>query len=307
MKIYEFIKYFLSPIKKKIVKRKNKFKRERLKKNGKQISRNDLINFYNQIGIEKGDTLFVHSSLRNLGYVSNGAEEIISSLVKFIDCKESGTLMMPSFPNQVFGYDYLKENKFFDVKNTPSKMGIITEIFRQKYDCFRSYHPTHPVIAYGKKAKFITSNHNIDITPFTKNSPFYKITQEQGKILLMGVKYNALTSLHLLEDAVEDFIFKVYSEETFNVEITDEQKFHMQTKAHNPKFSLLRRCNELEYLFEETGSLKTAYLGDCKCYLIDASKMYHAMLKAYQENFVTMYTPFGIPKEKKIDELFNEE
>jgi aminoglycoside 3-N-acetyltransferase len=295
----------LSPIKKKIIRRKNKIKRERLKKNGKQISRNDLINFYNQIGIEKGDTLFVHSSLRNLGYILNGAEEIISSLVEFIDCKESGTLMMPSFPNQVFGYDYLKENKFFDVNKTPSKMGVITEFFRQKFDCFRSYHPTHPVIAFGKKAKFYTSNHHKDITPFSKNSPFYKITQNQGKILLLGVKYDTLTSFHLLEDAVEDFIFKIYADEIFNIEILDNKPIYMKTKAHNPKFSLLRRCNDLEYLFEESGSVRTAFLGDCKCYLIDASKMYDAMIKAYHENFVTMYTPFGISKNQKIDELFN--
>lgn len=81
---------------------------------------------------------------------------------------------MPSFPNQVFRDDYLKENQFFDVNKTPSKIDVITDVFRQKYDCFMSFHPARPVIAFGKKAKFYTSNHHIDITPFSKNYPFFK-------------------------------------------------------------------------------------------------------------------------------------
>ena len=282
---------------KKFIKKKlNQINRNKIKLKGRGVDRKSLKSFYDEIGIEKGDSLLVHSSLKKLGYVFDGPKTIVESLLDQIGYSDEGTLLMPSFPNQTFGYEYLKNNNVFDVKNTPSRMGVITEYFRTNYNCSRSYHPTHSIISIGKNAKYFTKDHHKDITPFTKKSPFYKLTKKKGKILLFGVKFDSLTSLHLLEDAVVDFKFDIYKDEIFKIDIIGDTKFKMKTKAHNPKFSTLRRCNDLEDLFDKNDVFKSSFLGNCKCYLIDALKMYEVMIEAYKENFTTMYTPYGISK-----------
>ena len=47
-----------------------------------------------QIGIQKGDVLLVHSSLKSLGRVAGGADTVINALIDTIG--PEGTLVMPA-------------------------------------------------------------------------------------------------------------------------------------------------------------------------------------------------------------------
>jgi hypothetical protein len=42
--------------------------------------------------------------------------------------------------------------------------------------------------------------------------------------------------------------------------------------------------------------MKECKIGDAACLLIDAEGMFQVMLKAFRENGVTMYTPYGTSK-----------
>ena len=57
-------------------------------------TKKDLIRIFRKIGIDKGMNLIVHSSLSSLGYVVNGANDVIDALLETIG--KDGTLMMPS-------------------------------------------------------------------------------------------------------------------------------------------------------------------------------------------------------------------
>ena len=53
---------------------------------------------------------------------------------------------------------------------------------------------------------------------------------------------NAGTSLHVLEDSVDNFKFPVYAEKTYHVEVVNNgEKKTVSTKAHNPEQSKKRQ------------------------------------------------------------------
>ncbi len=273
--------------------KRNKFLAQQ-KLTGKSINKNQLIEQFKAIGIKQGDTLLVHSSLSKIGYLDEGPKTLVDALLEVVG--EKGNLLMPTSPNNVFQLNYIQNTPFFDVLNSPSKTGAITEYFRTIPGCKRSLHPTEPVSAFGPLADDITKGHFNQLTPYNKNSPFYKVSQLNGKILYIGVTLNnAGTSLHLLEDAVENFKFPVYHQKIFEIDVIDEKgvKHKVKTKVHNPKQSKKRQCDELLPMFREKGVCKDVKIGQANTLLFDAKKMYDVMLEQYYKNGITMYTPKG--------------
>lgn len=47
-----------------------------------------------EVGLEKGDAVMVHTSLKRMGYVCGGAQTVIEALMEVVG--ENGTIMMPT-------------------------------------------------------------------------------------------------------------------------------------------------------------------------------------------------------------------
>lgn len=58
------------------------------------ILKQDLLEGLQSIGIEKGQSIMVHTSLSSFGYVCGGAQVIIEALLEGVG--EEGTIMMPT-------------------------------------------------------------------------------------------------------------------------------------------------------------------------------------------------------------------
>ena len=263
------------------------------KQNGKVISKEILIQDLKKIGLKKNDSVLVHSSLSKIGFVEGGPKAIVDALWEVLG--PEGTLLFPTFPAAGRNKTHLEDTPLFDIRNTPSQMGSVTEYFRKMEGCKRSFHPTDTVCAIGPLAEFYTDSHFGQLTPYNENSPFRKLCSKNGKILMLGTTLNgACTNLHTLEDAV-DFKFPVYDEKIFDVKMIDaEGKVSMmKTKVHNPDYSAKRNCDALKPMFENEGVLINGVVGEAKTMLIDANKMLEVMIKNYKEKGVTMYTPFG--------------
>lgn len=276
----------------KINKQKRRLKeRSLLLKNNNIVTEQIIIDSLSNVGITHNDTIMLHSSLSKIGFVEDGATTIINAFTKQL--ASSGTLMMPAFPAIGFNYDYLITNPVFDVNHTPSKMGIISETFRNKEGVLRSLHSTDSVCVFGKHADYLTQNHFNQLTPYNSNSPFYKLCQLKGKIILIGVDLSSLTNLHTLEDAITDFKYPVYHQTLFTCSVIDKDgvKKTMQTKVHNPLYSKKRRCNDLLPHFEKAEFVTHFKIGLANCILIDAYQMHEWMVSNYYSKGITMYTP----------------
>jgi aminoglycoside 3-N-acetyltransferase len=173
-------------------------------------SKRDLIKDLQNIGIKKGMNLMVHSSLSKIGWVIGGTQTVISALIESVG--DEGTIVMPAatpyclHPNS---WDDLKIPKdwipkieehlpVFDVNNTPTSMGAISETFRNWSKTLRSDHPISSICARGKLAREVTENHNLEISE-GKDTPYEKIYVLGFSILLLGVGFNRCTMLHFAE------------------------------------------------------------------------------------------------------------
>jgi aminoglycoside 3-N-acetyltransferase len=275
-------------------------KKKRTRKNiekdlqtGNVLRCDDLENQFSAIGIHRGDSVLVHCAFSKIGPVAGGPETFIQALKNTVGAE--GNILMPSSPNNSFQLKYIQKIQSFDVQNEPSKMGWLSETFRKSEHVFRSAHPAEPVCAWGKNAKWLTENHEMDGTAYGKNSPFHKLTEINGKILYIGVTLdNAGTSLHILEDAVQDFPFPVYRPESYKISIVNKgETYDILTKVHNPEQSKKRKCDELLPLFEAENVATKVKIGQAPTWLFHAKPMLEVMLNKFQEKKITMYTPQG--------------
>lgn len=263
------------------------------KQRGDVLTKDNLLENFRSIGIEEGDSILVHSSLSRIGFLKEGPKSFVDALIAAVG--EKGNILMPTSPNAVFQLDYIRNTTNFDVLNTPSNTGKITEYFRKIEGCKRSLHPTEPVSAFGPKADYFLSEHFGELTPYNEKSPFHKISEIGGKILYVGVSLSmAGTNLHTLEDAV-DFKFPVYYPEIFKFDVIDENGVihNIKTKVHDPEWSKKRMCDDLIPMFIKEGVLKKVKVGQAESLLVDAKGFLSVMIEQYQNNGITMYTPKG--------------
>lgn len=278
-------------------KRKKQKTRELLevqKRNKQGLTLEQVVEDLKAIGLQAGDTVLVHSSLSKMGYVEGGPKNVIQALLNTIG--ESGHLLFPTSPAAASTKDHLESGAIFDVLNTPSKMGAISETFRKMEGVKRSVHPTEAVAAFGPDAEWFTSGHFGQLTPYNDQSPFYRVAERKGKILMIGTTLdNSGTNLHTLEDAVEQFKYPVYDAKTYEVEVIDADgvRHKVKTKVHSKAMADRRKCDELLPLFEREKVVSYGNIGAAKCLFLDANRMLEVMINYYNEQGITMYTPNG--------------
>jgi aminoglycoside 3-N-acetyltransferase len=86
----------------------------------------------------------------------------------------------------------------FDVKNTMSAMGVITEIFRANPGVLRSLNPAHPVLAFGPDAPWLIADHDKTLYSCGPGSPFEKMLQLNAKALFFDVPLQRMTFFYYL-------------------------------------------------------------------------------------------------------------
>lgn len=153
---------------------------------------NSLVADFKTLGIKSGMDLLIHSSLRRVGPVMGGAETIIDALLAVLG--PEGTLMMSTVSGNV------NENQpVFDVRYTPSTVGILSNVFLKRNGVIRSLHPVHSIAALGPRAKFFTDGHLECNTPWSPGSPYGKLMRNKGFILFLGTNFTCNTCIHALE------------------------------------------------------------------------------------------------------------
>ena len=259
------------------------------------VDRIQIIEDLRALGLWAGDTVLVHSSLSSLGYVEGGADTVVDALLAVI--APGGTLAMPSFPLKGSMLDYVQSRVVFDVRTTPSRMGKITGIFRQREGVLRSLHPTHSIAALGPDAKRLTEGHARCPTPFGPGSPFVRLIELGGKILCLGVEIAYITSYHALEDLTPDFPEPVYVEGSFSCPVVgyDGKPITVVTRAHNPAVAARRierrpeKLREVKELLREESVLSEGRVGKANAFLLDAGKMNEVLDMFLREKGGTIY------------------
>lgn len=167
------------------------------------------------LGISRGMTLLVHSSLSSLGWVCGGPVAVVLALEKALG--PEGTLALPTHSSDLSEpsrwrhppvpepwWEVIRqEMPVYDVDMTPTRgMGAIAECFRRQKGTLRSSHPSISFAARGPLAKTLTENIGLDF-PTGKGSFLERLYEVDGYVLLLGTGFDCVTSLHLAEVRAE--------------------------------------------------------------------------------------------------------
>lgn len=220
-------------------------------------------------GIVETDTLLVHANFEPTSGFQGTPLDLVNALVDLVG--EKGNLLMVSIPFRGSAYDYLEQDKVFNVKKTMSMMGLVTEMFRRRPGTLRSVHPTHAVLAVGKDAEELVAGHEDCLQPCGRGTPYDKFRKLHGKILFFDVGFGAITFFHHVEDLLQDRVpFDIYDERRFTVRAVDADgnERTIETVTFNP--SLKRAAEKLEAVMAREGKIRKGRVGNSRWLLVSA-------------------------------------
>jgi aminoglycoside 3-N-acetyltransferase len=242
------------------------------------ISKENIITGLKSLGLQNGDAALVHSSLSSFGIVTGGIDTVIDALLETVGAE--GTIMIPALT----GSEKLSADNppVFDVRTSACWTGKIPETFRKRKEAIRSLHPTHSVSAIGAKAKFFTDDHDKCVTPCGLNSPYHKLAQTSGYVLLLGVDLECCTLLHTAEElAGVDY---VNQKDFVLASVTDYAGNERKLKLKIHKYGDERNFANLERMLVEKNILKKGKIGNAEIRLIKAGPLLNLTIELLKKN-----------------------
>ncbi len=170
------------------------------------MNRNDIANALCDMGLAKGATVMLHSSMLSLGQVEGGPDAVVDAFLDAVG--PQGTLMVP-----VFG-----------------ALGILTEIVKKRPDAVVSPCSKGTVAAIGANAQKLCSGHGLGKTVHGDSSPYTQLAELDGMICLLGVDQDRNTTLH----AVEALLELPYLSDTTGIYTTPEGETREKTWQYYP-------------------------------------------------------------------------
>lgn len=244
-----------------------------------------LIATLRSMGLHSGDVLMVHSSwLPNNGFIGRPAD-MINALKAVVG--PLGVLTMPSltYQNQSSS-EFLVESKPMDVRRSPSRMGLLSEVFRRSQDVVRSLSPTHPILAWGDRAEGFVAGHEQVEKPFGMHTPFSRLLEWKGKILTIDAPFSTITFCHYLEDRIADNLpFDLYESEPVTGVVVDYEgcQIEVPTRVLSKTANMLRRDAWLETEMMRRGILCHRKIGNTRLMLLDTIAMVEVVEEMYTE------------------------
>lgn len=163
---------------------------------GRILYPDDVATALAQSGVQGGDTIFVHSDVAAFGKPKTRTpnllfEGLLDALRAAVT--EAGTVIMPTFT-----YGFCKGEPF-DLENSPSTVGVLTEYFRNQGGVVRTAHPIFSVAIWGRhKDRFL----NVGADSFGPDSIFAHLHRHHAKTVVLGSPFGrSCTFVHYVEQA----------------------------------------------------------------------------------------------------------
>ena len=113
-----------------------------------------LIEDLQKVGLCPGDTVYVHTSLKRIGWIEGGANALIDAFVKVLGVH--GTLAVPTHTLSFVDLGVPP----YDPAQTPTYLGALPNAVRSHPSAHRSGHASHSSAAIGEHAAYLTENHD---------------------------------------------------------------------------------------------------------------------------------------------------
>lgn len=172
------------------------------------LSKADMADDLARLGIVSGDTVMVHAAVSRIGALINGPDTFIDALLMSVG--PEGTIM--AYTDWDARYEDLLDNDGavpdewrdkiagFDPRRSRAVRdnGIFPEFLRTTPGALRSANPGASIAAIGAQAGWLASGHALDYG-YGEMSPFAKLGDLGGKVLMTGAPLDTMTLIHHAE------------------------------------------------------------------------------------------------------------
>jgi aminoglycoside 3-N-acetyltransferase len=245
------------------------------------INRNELLAGFKRTGLQAGDTVLVHSAFKSFGGVEGGPQTVIDVLLEILT--PEGTLIMPTF-----NFDFNKGQPW-DVRTTPSQMGVLTELVRTDPRAKRVFHPFYSFAIIGKYAGELTRERYK--SSYERKSVFGKLRDLDAKIMIIGLDYtHSFTFVHHVEQ-MEGVDYRFIK--AFTGEVTDENgrtysdTFYMLVR--NLDKGVITEVNPMGAVLERRGVVTLHKIGDADVKIMKANEAYRVIAEEMKRDPFLMY------------------
>ncbi|WP_456390949.1 AAC(3) family N-acetyltransferase [Profundibacter sp.] len=155
------------------------------------IANEELISDWRSSGVNEGDVLLVHSSVQRTCRRGYSPKEIMQSFLDAVG--PDGTVLFP-----LFNFKFCSGDAF-DIRSSPSRMGVMTEAARIHPDAVRTGHPAYSFAVIGARSNEFSGlfNHS----GYGPDSPFAKLRDLNGKIAVLNLDgQHSMTFYHHVEE-----------------------------------------------------------------------------------------------------------
>ena len=245
----------------------------------------DISDVCEAVGITRGDIVMVHARLFTLGRVAKGvlkhelADAFIDALLHAVG--REGVVIFPTFTLSVC------KSCFFDVRETKSEMGLLSERARTRYEFSRTNHPFFSVSILGDRKELFRS---VSLTTcFGKNSLFdvlHNLNKTEGykgkvKFITFGITFppEAITFIHSIE---EKFSVPYRYHKNFKGIIRSDHKvgeYDVQYFVRDLTTEVLFDAGACWNLLKTEDGIKTKALGDSVVAMLPESVIFSSISK----------------------------
>ena len=252
-----------------------------------KVSRVEVDELFSQMALDSD--VMIHSSLPDLGQIK--LRDVTTNLAEHV-LDSGNTVLCPALPIKGSSLEYLKSIEEFDVRTAPNAMGAVSCFYGRQEGSRRSLSPTHSVVAFGGQAGYYVGEHHLRKTPFSEKSPYFKLIQNHGKILMIGASLKNLTFVHVVEDMIGDdaLPIRIYDPHVFEIKVIDE--FGTETQGcfqtHSRKSSRMRDTEEIMNKVRNLDSTKVFKVGCGEVLLLDAKDVCLCLLSNLKNGVSSM-------------------
>lgn len=227
------------------------------------------------MGIDPKGTVLAHFSYTTLGEVEGGADTVIDAFLEYMS--EGLMIFVTHTWATVDG-----SQPSYSREHTPCCTGIVPELARKRPGAFRSGHPTHSVVAFGKEAESFVAGDEYCTTPCARSSVWGKILDRDATILLVGVGLNRNTFIHGIEEW-EDIPGRLTDESFLLTSNLGEGKtVQVLSKRHIGSPS--ERYPRVEEPLRKMGVLHEGRIADATVLYHSTKELYDVLLPMLREN-----------------------
>ena len=181
-----------------------------------------------ELGIKRGDRILVTSGFASLN-ADYSPQQVVDLLKEIVG--EEGVIGMPYYP-PMNSNEWAEKQEVFDMRNTRSGMGVLTNVFAKSEGVVMTWHPIKALCLWGNY-DYQPEKHAAALTPFYKDSPYMLFMGDNGKSIGLGVKN--MPMFHMFEDLIFEDYHYCYLKKMYELKLIDTQgvEHYIRTLVHD--------------------------------------------------------------------------